>query len=122
MAAARIAPRYDLALRTPHRGTGELPVGQLEPVPLRGVLERREVIVAHLVAQPARAGVDQDGDLPFVKTHDLGRGRVEDPVDDLDFEEMVARAERAALVITARDRAIADPRRDRPRPGSRPPR
>ena len=111
-----------LPLRAPHRGTGELPVGQLESVPLRGVLEGREVVVAHLVAQPARAGVDQDGDLPFVKTHDFGRGRVEDAVDDLDFEEMVAGAERAALVETARDRAIADPPRIGALQAARPPR
>ena len=62
-----------LALRTAHRCTGELRVGQLEAVPFRGVLERRQVVVAHLVAQPARARVNQDGDLAFVQAHDLGR-------------------------------------------------
>ena len=97
-----------LALRASHRGAGKLPVGKLEAVPLRGVLERRQVVVADLVAQPARAGVDQDGDLAFVQAHDLGRSRIEHAVDDLDFEEVVARAERAALVVTAGDRAIAD--------------
>ena len=100
-----------LPLRASHRGAGELPVGKLEAVTLGSVLERRQVVVADLVPQPARAGVNQHGDLAFVQTHDLGRGRVEHPVDDLDFEEMVARAERAALVETARDRAIADPPR-----------
>ena len=55
--------------------------------------------------------MNQDRDLAFVQTHHFGRGRIEHPVDDLDFEEMVARAERAALVVAPRDRAIADPPR-----------
>ena len=100
-----------LPLRASHRGTGELPVGKLEAVSLGCVLERRQVVVAHLVAQPARARMDQDGDLAFAQTHDLGRSRVEHAVDDLDFEKVVAGAERAALVETAGDRAIADPAR-----------
>ena len=85
-----MAPRYDWPseLRT---GAGELPVGQLEAVPLRGVLERAQVVVADLVAQPARAGVDQHGELTLNQPHHLGRDRVVDAVDDLDLEEMVAR-------------------------------
>ncbi len=55
--------------------------------------------------------MNQHGDLAFVQAHHLGRGRVVNPVDDLDLEEMVARAERAALVVTPRDRAVADPPR-----------
>ncbi len=51
--------------------------------------------------------MNQHGDLAFVQAHHRGRGRVDDPVDDLDLEEMVARAERAALVEPARDRAVA---------------
>ena len=92
-----------------HRCTGKLPVGQLEAVTLGCVLERRQVVVAHLIAQPARAGMNQYGDLAFAKAHDLGRSLIEHAVDNLDFEEVVAGAERAALVETARDRAIADP-------------
>ena len=53
--------------------------------------------------------MDQDGDLPLAQAHDLGGVLVEDAIDDLDFEEVVARAERAALVVPAGDRPVADP-------------
>src|SRR5262249_45229970 len=90
-----------LALPAPHRRTGKRPVGELESVPLRRVLERGEVIVAHLVAQPARAGVDQYRDLALMQTHDL-RGRpVDDAIDDLDLEKVVARSESPTLVKSA---------------------
>ena len=46
---------------------------------------------------------------PSSQPHDRRRVLVEDPVDDLDLEEVVARAERTALVVTAGDRAVADP-------------
>ena len=48
-------------------------------------------------------------DLARVQAHHLGRGRVVNPVDDLDFQEMVARAECPALVVTPRDCPVADP-------------
>ncbi len=73
----------------------------MKPYSSGRALEHREVVVADLVAQAARARVDQDGDLPFAQAHDLGRGLVEHAVNDLDLEEVVARAERAALVVPA---------------------
>ena len=57
--------------------------------------------------------MDQDGDLAFVQTHHLRSILVEHAVDDLDFEKMIAGAERAALVVTASDRPIADAARVR---------
>ncbi len=105
----RIAPRYACpsGLRTGAQASCES--GSSNPYRFGRVLEGRQVVVAHLVAQPARAGVDEHRDLALVQTHDLGRDRVVNPVDDLDFEEMVARAERAALIVTPRDGAVADP-------------
>ena len=58
----------------------------------------RQGVVAHLVAQAARAGVDHDADHVLLQAHDLGGLLVEDVIDDLHFEEVVARAERAALL------------------------
>ena len=100
--------QVSLALRAAHRGTGKLRVGKLEAVAFGGVLEGRQVVVANLVAEAARARMDQDGDLALAQTHHLGCNRVEHAVDDLDFEEVVARAERAALVEAASDCPIAD--------------
>jgi hypothetical protein len=40
-----------------------------------------------------------------------GRHRVQDVVDDLDFEEMAAVAERPALIVATGDGTIAGPRR-----------
>ena len=79
----------------------------------RSMLQR---VVADLVAQPARAGVDHHAD------HVLAPGPspaaalvVEHLVDDLHLEEVVARAERAALVGAALERPVADAVRARRR-------
>ena len=59
-------PQVGLPLGAVHRGAGQLPVGEREAVLLGRPLEDAEVVVADLVAEPARARVDQDGDLPLV--------------------------------------------------------
>ena len=59
-------------------------------------------VVAHLVAQPAGAGMDHHADAVLRQAHRAGGRLVEDFVDHLHFEKMVARAERAALVAAAR--------------------
>ncbi len=51
--------------------------------------------------------MDQHRDLAFAQAHHLGRRRVVHAVDDLDFEKVIARAERAALVVTAGERPVA---------------
>ena len=98
MAAARIAPRYSLALGALDRGAGQLPVGQVDAVLGRDVAEFAQGVVADLVAQAAGAGMDHHADAALLQAHDRGGLVVEDLVDHLDFEEVVARAERAALV------------------------
>ena len=49
------------------------------------------VVGADLVAEPARAGVDEHGHLAHGEAEGLRRGRVEDLVDALHLEEVVAR-------------------------------
>ena len=94
-------PEILLALGAMDRGTGQLPVGQLDAVLGRDFSQRQQRVVAHLIAQPARAGVDHHADEVFFEAHRVGGRFVEDFVDHLDFEKMVARAERAALVAAA---------------------
>ena len=108
---ARIAPRYDWpsGLRTGAQASCQS--GSSKPYRFGSVLERRQVVVADLVAQAARAGMDQHGDLAFAQAHHLGGSLVEHAVDDLDFQKVIAGAERAALVKSAGDRPIAYPAR-----------
>ena len=73
------------------RGAGQLPVGQIDAVLGRAVAEWRQRIVADLVAQPAAAGVDHHADLVLFQAEHLRHVRVEDAIDDLHFEEVVAR-------------------------------
>ena len=49
------------------------------------------------MAQPARAGVDENDDLPFLKAHGLGGLGVVDALDVLDFEKVISAAERSEL-------------------------
>ena len=52
--------------------------------------------------------MDHDADLALVQPHRLRRFLVEDLVDDLDLHEVIARAQRAALVGAATERMVAD--------------
>src|SRR5206468_9320354 len=45
----------------------------------------------------------------LLQPHDAGRLLIENLIDDLDFKEMVARAERAALIGATSQGAFADP-------------
>ena len=55
-----------------------------------------DVVGADLVAETPRAAVDHHADLPSAAQM-RRRGRVVDPVDGLDLEEVVARAQAADL-------------------------
>ena len=89
-------------------------VGELDAVLLRHAAEHVQGVVTDLVAEAAAAAVDHDADHVLFQPHDRGGFRVEDLIDDLDFEEVVARAERAALIGAARERPLADRGRVRP--------
>src|SRR5712692_3442579 len=66
---------------------------------------------AHLVSQATRAAVDQHDDLVFSQAERLGNLRLEDFLYVLDFEKMVAAAERAQLRAPALLGAVGDLRR-----------
>ena len=97
-----------LPLRAVDRGAGQLAVGQVDAVLLGRLAEQGQGVVAHLVAQAARAAVDHDADHVLFQAHDRGRLLVEDVIDDLHLEEVVAGAQRAALVRAALEGAVAD--------------
>ena len=84
------------ALRRGHRRAGELAVGQLEAEPV-GRVHAGEVVGAGLVAEAARARVDHHHHLAGRDPEGGGRLAVEDLVDHLHLEEMVAGAQAADL-------------------------
>src|SRR5690606_1981874 len=90
--------------------TGELPIGDARivvAISREDPGEARERLVAGLVAKTSRAGVDHEGDLPLVEPEGGGRFFVEDLIDALHLEEVVAAAERAHLALASRERALA---------------
>ena len=83
----------------------------MDPV-LRGrTAQDFQVVVAHLVAKPARAAMNHHRDLALEQSHHLGCRLVKDLVHDLYFEEMIAAPERAELARAAFQRAVGDVRR-----------
>src|SRR5262249_11372019 len=95
-------------LRAVHRRTRELTVGQLDAVLLRHAAQHGQGVVAHLVAEAARAAVDHHADHVLFQPQHRRGFLVEDLIDDLHFEEVVARAERAALLGAAGQGEVAD--------------
>ena len=67
------------------------------------------VVGADLVAEAARAGVDQDRDLALAQAEGLGDRRVDDPLHRLHLDEVVARAHRAELARAALLGALGHP-------------
>ena len=82
-------------------------------------LEVLDVIGADLVAETARAAVDLHDQIAFLQTHRLGRLWIEDLIDDIDFDEMIAGAERAELRAAALLGALGSPWPDRRLPAAR---
>jgi len=74
------------------RGAGQLPVGQLDAILGRRAAEHPQGVVAHLIAQAARAGMDHHANGLLGQAHGAGGRLVVDFLDHLHFEEMVARA------------------------------
>ena len=91
-----------------HRRARQLAIGQLDAVLFLHSLQHLEVVGADLMAQPTAAAVDLHHDLSLEQAHGLGRGRIEDLVDDVDLGEVVARAERADLRAAAFFGPMAD--------------
>ena len=75
----------------------QLPVRQRDCIALHALIHVAQVIGADLVAEPARARVDEHHDFVLVKPQPFGDPGVEDPLDVLDFEEVIAGAEGSRL-------------------------
>ncbi len=100
-------------LRRAERRAGELPVGQLDPGARRHARHPAHVVGADLVAEPARAGVDHHHHLAGADAEGARGPLVEHVRDDLDLEEVVARAEAADLRAPALEGPAAHRRRVR---------
>src|SRR5918995_881251 len=88
------------------RGARELAVGQVDAVPAHRAVHLLDVVAAHLMPEPARARVDQHRHLIVAKPVDLGRGRVENALNALKLDEVVARAHRPELAGTPVARSV----------------
>src|SRR5262249_40453648 len=88
--------------------TGELAVRQRDTVLLGHAAEHRERVVADLVAQAARAGMDHDADHVLLEPIDPGYVGVKDMIDDLDLEEVISGAQGTALFRAASEGVVAD--------------
>jgi hypothetical protein len=87
---------------------GELAVGELDPMPAHDRVHVLDVVAADLVAEPARAGVDQHRCLILGKPVSAGGRRVEDPRNPLQLDEVVAGAHRPELAGGALARPLGD--------------
>lgn len=120
------APRDHLAVGAPEVG-GRRHSGEVAPAMARIDGRRRElrvrqcdavdrqrldhltyVVAADLVTQPSRTGVDHHGDLAFVQPKSLCDSRLEDPLYDLDLDQVVSRIKAAKLAQPAFGGALAD--------------
>src|SRR5919109_4869932 len=91
--------------------TGELTVRQPDPVAVERPHKALYEVGADLVAEAARARVDQDCDLTVVQPQSFRRHAVVDTVDPLHLEEVVSRSERPELVRPALARPLRKGRR-----------
>src|SRR5262249_5756393 len=95
------------------RRARELAIGQRDAVAGDRVAHSLHVGGADLMATPARAGVNEDRDPIEREAEGARRGRVEDRLNALDLEKVVAAAERPELILAALLRAIGHRRRER---------
>src|SRR5512140_467577 len=91
-----------LSFRCLHRRADQFAVRQVDAILLDGTLEALHVVGADLVAEPARTAVNLNGKAAGQQAEYRGGLRIEDLIDHIDFNEVVARAERADLLPPAR--------------------
>lgn len=87
---------------------GQLPVGKADSVPLDVALHLLEVVRRDLVAAAPRSAVDGDRDRPLPQAEGSRRPFVEDVLDHVELEEVVAGAEGAQLREAPLPRLVAD--------------
>ncbi len=107
----RHGPQVLLRLRRGERGAAELPVRQFDAVLGRGLEHHLDVVVAHLVAQTPGTGMDDGRHLILEEPQGRGQLLIENLQDVAHFDEVVAGAERAQLVLAPVHGELADPLR-----------
>src|SRR5581483_1326838 len=90
-------PEISLSLRRLNRHTSKLPVAHVDVVLSHGRIHIGQKIGANLVAQSAGPAMNQNHDLVFFESQDSRGFRKVDFIDVLNFEEVVAAAQRAEL-------------------------
>src|SRR5579883_1697891 len=86
----------------------QLPIGHMKIVSAHRQVQLRDVVGADLVPQAARSRMDQENDSVYMKVV-LRRGLfVENLVDALNLNKMVAGSESSELRATSLFRAVAD--------------
>ncbi len=83
------------------RRADQLAVGQLDVVAPHSPLEIAHVIRADLVPEATRAAVDLQDQVALHQSHRIGGLGIEDLLDDIDFDEVIAGAQRADLGAAA---------------------
>src|ERR1019366_9167292 len=96
-----------LPFRGGERNGGERAIGQVDSVTGHRATDKFEIVIAGLVAQAARARMDQNRDLTEFESQRIGKLRVIDLVDAADFEKVIARTEGTQLLRTALVSALA---------------
>ncbi len=81
-------------------GTGQLTVGKRDAGLGLVFDHQRQVVVANLIPQAPRPGVNHDDDLAFVQTKNPRRGFIKDFFNGFDFQKMIAGAEGAQLLLS----------------------
>ena len=90
-------------------GTGKLPVRQIQ-AHLPHVFDHPgQIVVTDLVTQAAGTAVDEHRDLILLQSEGCGSDGIKDLFHHLDFQKVVARSERAELLLTPLQRPRADP-------------
>lgn len=82
-----------LTVRRADRGGRQLRIGQFDVVRLQRFQHLPHMVAADLMAQPTRAGVDHRRHLTFTQPKSLRDLTIKDPVNDLQLDEVIARAE-----------------------------
>ncbi len=88
------------------RGADELSVRKVDAVLLRRVAKLLDGVLADLVAEASRPRMDHHADAALRQAQHRSRLLVEHLVDDLHLDEVVAAAQRAALVLASLVRTV----------------
>src|ERR1700687_2736922 len=97
-----------LTLVRANRHRRELPVRQFDAVAAHRTTDNLQVVVAGLMAEPARSRMDDDGNLAEFNAERARRLFRINLIDASDFEEMISRAECAELLAPAIVSVISD--------------